>query len=275
MPFRIEGQQGQSSNSKPIELESGHPDNLEEKEVMALDVYSQSKRQSEVTKEAGEEKCKTTMSKVNHWKGKIDVLKDQLSDHQSFLDALQHRLDAREAEVRATRAECDSLQRRLNDVTALLETRTLELKGAQVFLTTADTLSGTEVMTLVDGLNHEIMQTCTLISDSFEFDFARKQEHVAEIKAAYVEISKFMTPTMMHLLSMVQHGEDPLLVQIALQSVMISYSLWCITTWDYDQLGVDGTLTAIYSKMVETKGKFGHNRHSQIPYLIESQGRKL
>ena len=273
VPFPIEGQQRQSRNSKPIEMESEYSGNLEEKKAMALDVYWQSKRQSEVTKEAGDLNCKTKMSKLNHWKGKVDDLQHQLSDHESCPHALQHHLDVREAEVEATRAERDRLQSELNGVTALLETRTLELKSAQVFLTTADGLSGTEVMALVDGLNHEIMQTCALISDSF--DFARKPEHAAEIKAAYVEISKFMAPTMMHLLSTVQHREDPLLVQIALQSAMIEYSRWCITTWDYGQLGVGDALTTIYSKMVETKGKFAHNRHSQVPYPIESQNRKL
>ena len=175
--------------------------------------------------------------------------------YQEEIGALKRQLDIKKSEVGETRIELQRSQTKLNDITALLETRTRELKGAQAFLTTADAHSGAEVIGLVDALNAEIMQTCAFISDSF--DFARKPEHASEIKEACTRISELMGPTMMRLLSTVQHSEDPLLVQIALQGAMAEFSRWIIMTWDYDGLQAEQPLGEIYND-IRTTGKFSH-----------------
>ncbi|KAH0588420.1 hypothetical protein H2248_004269 [Termitomyces sp. 'cryptogamus'] len=51
----------------------------------------------------------------------------------------------------------------------LLDARTQELKGAEAFLTKADTLSGAEVIALVNTLNSEIYQTAAMVAEAFNY----------------------------------------------------------------------------------------------------------
>ncbi|KAI6046242.1 hypothetical protein EDC04DRAFT_2558036 [Pisolithus marmoratus] len=171
--------------------------------------------------------------------------------YQQEVGALKQQLDAKNAEATEVRGELQRSQSKLAEVTTLLETRSRELKGAQVFLTTADTVSGAEVISLVDALNAEILQTCAFISDSF--DFARKLEHADEIKEGCTRISDLMGPSMTHLLSTVQHTADPLLVQIALQGAAVEFSRWIIMTWDFDGLQAEQQLSEIYNDIRSTE----------------------
>ncbi|KAG6334777.1 hypothetical protein ID866_4310 [Astraeus odoratus] len=164
--------------------------------------------------------------------------------HQEDVNALKRQLEVKKSEIAGAKNDLQRSQAKLDDVTALLETRSRELKSAQVFLTTADTHSGAEVISLIDALNAEILQTCAFIADSFEF--ARKPEHATEIKEGCTRISELMGPTMTHLLSTIQHGADPLLVQVALQGATAEFSRWIIMTWDFDGLQAEQPLAEIY-----------------------------
>ncbi|KAG2366171.1 hypothetical protein BDR07DRAFT_1480415 [Suillus spraguei] len=77
---------------------------------------------------------------------------------QRDVSSYQQQLLMRETEKKALKNELQALQTKFNDQTTLLNDRTRELRGAQAFLSTADTLSGAEVIRLVDELNQEIMQ---------------------------------------------------------------------------------------------------------------------
>ncbi|KAF9222353.1 hypothetical protein BS17DRAFT_783588 [Gyrodon lividus] len=165
--------------------------------------------------------------------------------------ALKRQLDSKDIDLKNLRNEAQHSRTEHNALTTLLDARTRELKGAQAFLTKADTLSGAEVIALVEAINSEIMQTSAFISDSF--DFARQHAHADEMKEASTRISELMGPTMTHLLSTVQHGEDPLLVQIALQGATVEFSRWIIMTWDYDGLQAEQPLAEIYNDIRETE----------------------
>ncbi|KAF8554796.1 hypothetical protein OG21DRAFT_1484342, partial [Imleria badia] len=163
---------------------------------------------SQSLKRAQEERAATQQSlrRVEDEKGKA------LSQNQRLtaeLDGVRRQLESRDIELKNLRNELQHAQTKHDELTTLLEARTRELKGAQIYLTKADTLSGAEVISLVDALNVEILQTSAFISDSF--DFARQPAHADEIKEASARISELMGPTLTHLLSTVLHGEDPLL----------------------------------------------------------------
>lgn len=177
-------------------------------------------------------------------------LQDANQKLQQDLSSYQQQLLLRESEKKALKNELQALQIKFNDQTTLLNDRTRELRGAQAFLSTADTLSGAEVIRLVDELNQEIMQTAAFISDSF--DFARKPEHRDEIKEASARTGELIGPAMTSLLGTVQHGEDPLLIQIALQAATVEFSRWIIMTWDFDGLQAEQPLAEIYGDVRET-----------------------
>ena len=169
------------------------------------------------------------------------------------LGGVRRQLESKDVEIKNLRNELQHSQTKHDELTALLEARSRELKGAQVYLTKADTLSGAEVIALVDALNVEILQTSAFISDSF--DFARQPAYADEIKEASARISELMGSTLTNLLSTVSHGDDPLLVQIALQGATVEFSRWIIMTWDFDGLQAEQPLAEIYSDIRET-GEF-------------------
>ncbi|KAG2153165.1 hypothetical protein DEU56DRAFT_726859 [Suillus clintonianus] len=180
-------------------------------------------------------------------------LQDAYQKLQQDLNSYQQQLQMRETEKKALRNELQALQTKFNDQTTLLDDRTRELRGAQAFLSKADTLSGAEVIRLIDELNQEIMQTAAFISDSF--DFARKPEHIDEIKEASARTSELIGPAMTSLLGTVQHGEDPLLIQIALQAATVEFSRWIIMTWDFDGLQAEQPIAEIYNDVRETESQ--------------------
>lgn len=188
---------------------------------------------------------------------KVQQERSKLHDaHQKLqqdLSSYQQQLLIRETDKKALKNELQALQTKFNDQTTLLNDRTRELRGAQAFLSTADTLSGAEVIRLVDELNQEIMQTAAFISDSF--DFSRKPEHRDEIKEASARTSELIGPAMTSLLGTVQHGEDPLLIQIALQAATVEFSRWIIMTWDFDGLQAEQPLAEIYGDVRETESQ--------------------
>lgn len=169
------------------------------------------------------------------------------------LSGLRRQLENKDVELKNLRNELQHSRTKHDELTTLLEARTRELKAAQVYLTKADTLSGAEVIALVDALNVEILQTAAFISDSF--DFARQPVYADEIKEASTRIGELMGPNLTHLLGAVLHSEDPLLVQIALQGATVEFSRWIIMTWDFDGLQAEQPLAEIYNDIRET-GEF-------------------
>lgn len=175
------------------------------------------------------------------------------------LSGLRRQLESKDVELKNLRNELQHAQTKHDELTTLLEARTRELKGAQIYLTKADTLSGAEVISLIDALNVEILQTSAFISDSF--DFARQLAHADEIKEASSRISELMGSTLTHLLSTVLHSEDPLLVQIALQGATVEFSRWIIMTWDFDGLQAEQPLAEIYNDIRETGDDLAFSMH--------------
>ncbi|KAI9573200.1 hypothetical protein HD554DRAFT_2167481 [Boletus coccyginus] len=113
------------------------------------------------------------------------------------LDGVRRQLDSKNAELKNLQNELQHSQTKHDELTTLLEARTRELKGAQVYLTKADTLSGAEVIALIDALNVEILQTSAFISDSF--DFARQATHADEMKDASTRITELMGSSLTNL----------------------------------------------------------------------------
>ncbi|KAG8220477.1 hypothetical protein J3R82DRAFT_3172 [Butyriboletus roseoflavus] len=167
------------------------------------------------------------------------------------LGGLRRQLESKDVDLKNIRNEFQHSQTKHDELTTLLEARSRELKGAQVYLTKADTLSGAEVIALVDAVNVEILQSAAFIADSF--DFARQPAHADEIVEASGRISELMGSTLTHLLSTVVHSDDALLVQLALQGAIVEFSRWIIMTWDFDGLQAEQPLAEIYNDIRETE----------------------
>jgi hypothetical protein len=180
-------------------------------------------------------------------------LKQELEHSQQHRRALEGELHRRQQDIQIIQDTTKRMEAQHGLTRELLEARTLELKAAQSFLTTADKLSGADVSAMVGGLNGEIHQTAAFMAESFEFQelkaYARDD---GTIGRTWTE--EILGPTMLKLLSSVRHCEDPQVVQIALQACMTNLAARVITTWHLDSSKDQSLLVNIYSQMQETAG---------------------
>jgi hypothetical protein len=153
-----------------------------------------------------------------------------------------------EGELKNTKAE----QR---DSIELLRIRTAELKGAQAFLTKADILSGAEVIKLVEALNGEIMQTAAVMAEAFTIEEKRveaKNKESEEMGKVYARAGEIVGYRMAEMLRTSEHHEDPILVQMGLQTAMVGYTHWVISSWCFESPEDERMLSEVYAKVRET-----------------------
>ena len=171
-----------------------------------------------------------------------------LADQTRNLGALNQKLEG----------ELDFIKAEQRDTIELLRIRTAELKGSQSFLTKADILSGAEVIKLVEALNGEIMQTAAVMAEAFIIEEKRleaKNGESEEMGKVYARASEIVGHRMAEMLRMSQHHEDPILVQMGLQTAMVGYSHWVISSWCYESPEDERMLGEVYARVRET-GKY-------------------
>jgi DNA repair exonuclease SbcCD ATPase subunit len=175
---------------------------------------------------------------------RIAALKSRIAQEEGQTSGLRQQLTRSETEMQIVSNELAQTKTRHSQTTALLDTRTLELKGAQAFLTKADSMSGADVVRMVEGLDAEILQTAAFIADHFIFE--EKRDVTEEVQAAIERLVELLGPTIVDLLGTTEHAHDPTLIQLACQASMAVYSRWIILAWDFDDNNYDQFLKHIY-----------------------------
>jgi DNA gyrase/topoisomerase IV subunit A len=166
---------------------------------------------------------------------------------EAKVKSLTKQLETNEASLKRTRGQQEETQK-------LLKARTQELKGAEVFLTKADTHSGADVISMLNALNTEIYQTAAVVAEAFEFEprpTPGPNGHVVDPAMAevYASTTEIVGTRMMELLKSSNHHEDPTLVQIAFQAGMSAYAHWIATSWYFDEPEDDRLLADIYKRL--------------------------
>ncbi|KAG5644299.1 hypothetical protein DXG03_008717 [Asterophora parasitica] len=193
----------------------------------------------------------------------LGALKSRAQEERRVLDgvrehnqALGEELGDQTREVQVHKDELVRLGEKHAQTLALLEARTMELRGAEAFLTKADALSGADVISMLNTLNSEIYQTAAIVAESFDFrsDGGRDEgetssEDVATMEEVHVSTSEIVGSRMLEMLRSSKHHEDPTLVQIAFQAGMTAYSNWIFTSWDLEDPEGDTGLSRIYGKI--------------------------
>jgi myosin heavy subunit len=123
---------------------------------------------------------------------------------------------------------------------ALLDTRTL---GSSSFPPHAhsDSLSGDEVVIMLEELNTEILQTAADLADAFDFGIGHAMES-ENMKEARERATTVVGDRTMSLLRTTAHNEDPTIIQIALQACFVVYCEWIIGTWHQSHSHSDAEL---------------------------------
>ncbi|EIW80591.1 hypothetical protein CONPUDRAFT_125407 [Coniophora puteana RWD-64-598 SS2] len=187
-----------------------------------------------------------------------DSLKSGVQKLQSSNSTLTHQLAIKNAEAQQLANELLTLKKRHEETQSLLESRTRELDVSKALLAKADSLSCADVISLLGALNAGILQTAAFIADSFEFSFDRAQAReggVAEMLDARTKLQDVMGAALLDLLGRVKHEDHPTLIQIALQSSIVEFSRWMVSTWDYDVLQAEQPLMEVYQNIRETENQ--------------------
>lgn len=180
----------------------------------------------------------------------IAVLNGQLGQEQGQKDGLKQLLERRETELQIATNELVQTRTKYTETSALLDIRTSELKGAQVFLTKADLVAGADVVRMVEGLDAEILQTAAFMADHFVFDDG-KQDMNDEVHEAVGRLGELLGPKMVNLLGSTDHAHDPTLIQLACQATIAAYCRYIIVSWDFDDIHYDQFLKDIYATVHE------------------------
>jgi len=170
---------------------------------------------------------------------------------ESQLKEAWEKQNYREDEIKTLRDQSNRMEAEHSQTRTLLEARTLELKGAQSFLTTADSLSGAEVSSMTEGLNAEILQASAFMADSFKFRWMERDSR-ATLTEARTRTENILGPQMLKMLSSVCHSEDPLVVQIALQACMTKLASLAIEAWHLNPSRDPGILADVYLLVRDT-----------------------
>lgn len=176
----------------------------------------------------------------------MEQLGQQLNSELEQTRTLKAQLSRRETDMQMVENELAHVRTQHTQTMTLLDARTTELKGAQAFLTKADTTSGADVVRMIEGLNGEILQMSAYVADHFEFEHPKPYNATEEVQAASTRLAEWIGPKMVELLATTEHAQDPLVIQLACQAVIAAYCRYIVTSWDIDDAISNDFLQATY-----------------------------
>jgi hypothetical protein len=174
-----------------------------------------------------QQRARENHSQANRYYSEARFLQMEVASGQKHV----HHLDT---ELKAVKHELNAVKQQLSDAVNLSEVRGKELKGAQVFLTKADTLSVSDVVQKVTALNEEIFQMAAFLGEVLVYevleegaDRAAVRQHA--VSKGYKQAEKFLGEILANALAQESAHEpkepsNPLLVQIVMQ---IALTQWC------------------------------------------------
>ncbi|KAH6893894.1 hypothetical protein BKA70DRAFT_1321355 [Coprinopsis sp. MPI-PUGE-AT-0042] len=179
--------------------------------------------------------------------------------HKYYMEcgSLQRRVEMMDHERKSLASELAHTKQQLSDAINLSEVRGKELKGAQVFLTKADSLSVSDVVQKVAALNEEIFQAGALLAETLVYEPAiesveentlRRQDIITKTRdTAYKVLGTYLTDLLATESMKPQEGSaNQLLVQIVL---LIALTRWCSSIcrgWIPDDKETNAFLEELY-----------------------------
>ncbi|KAH6910146.1 hypothetical protein BKA70DRAFT_1272228 [Coprinopsis sp. MPI-PUGE-AT-0042] len=167
------------------------------------------------------------------------------SGHVHDLQSANSRLEAR---VRELEDQLQRTQAKYGETSALLNVRSAELKGAQVFLSKADLYAGGEIIQMINALNEEIFQCCANIAEGVVSEQERFTEDESTLAHCRSHVTECIGQRMVALLEAsreVANG-DTLPLQTALQILLVGCCQGLLMAFDYEDQAVDKKLALIY-----------------------------
>ncbi|CAA7260331.1 unnamed protein product [Cyclocybe aegerita] len=209
-------------------------------------------------------------AEMNRMKEKVRLAEAKASKYRNTLEGYQAELYRSQGEVRTYARTCRELQhdrqrlmetntslmhelnavnRRLEETKALSDTRGKELIGAQAFLTKADSLSISDVVQKVEGLNEEIFQAAASLGECI----TRRKYGLTEVQLGecFQRVSSLIGAPLASIIVEESHKSEeepanPLLVQVVLQVFLANFCVRKIRAWTPDDATINTFLKQTY-----------------------------
>lgn len=140
------------------------------------------------------------------------------------------------------RGEADAARQ---EQAALLKSRTADLRGAEAFLTTADTLSGEEVCGHLDALNHDILSLAASIAEDPNLVFASESSPPVTLPPVPERLHAVIAALVSR-----DQSEDPTFLQLAVQHSICHHIAVVASTFSIGLLPEQANLFAnLYSQV--------------------------
>ena len=180
------------------------------------------------------------------------ALRQQYEEQMKKLNAVRHerqaaleqkkKVEEDYAELRqkyeAQKSEYNTLSNKYHSLKVTLEQRTSELQGAQKFLTTVDTFSGSEVVNTLRKLNEEVQQSTTFMAEWAMESFMFERQRTDQTSTQSIEqtrASETLGTRFMELLGTKKHKDNPILVEMAFRAYLIYELYWVASPWSIEQ----------------------------------------
>lgn len=145
-----------------------------------------------------------------------------------------------------TTRELDVYRRQKQEMEALLQVRSAELRDAQEYLGKSDTVSHADVQRMVENLNSQIFQTAASVADEFSFETTRsyfpRDDFVTTCRSVAQSVGYRLTEAVAHN----SHGEDSFLVQVMVQAYFAAQASHVVYFWD---IGLSPARNALLSEI--------------------------
>lgn len=171
--------------------------------------------------------------------------------HVHELQSANSKLEAR---VRQLEEQLQRTQSKYGETTALLNVRSAELKGAQVFLSKADLYAGGEIIQMINALNEEIFQCCANIAEGVVGEpekFVEDESTLADCRSRVTDLIGQRMVTLLEASRDVANG-DTLPLQTALQILLVTFCEGVLMAFDYEDTALDNKLSLIYESACTT-----------------------
>ena len=173
--------------------------------------------------------------------------------HEHYQDELKQQRKKYKNTIEGFEYEVDNLQHKFNEVTSLSDIRGRELAGAQTFLSTADTISVSEVVDKVTALNEEIFQAAAYLGDCVRCSSRRYNNLIPEDKdKAYRITKRILKDGLTGLLERQRREDWPisfLLVQVTVQTLLVEDCRAAICSWYQSNSTVNKSLQEMYDNI--------------------------
>lgn len=196
-------------------------------------------------------------------------LEAMLSENRKAFDGYRDKFQQMEVERSETIKYINDLAARnrkleddLQQKSALLESRTVELRTAESFLTKYDDIPGDEIVNLVSDLNQQVLGVAAKCDELVKFRRVSGDKIRAEtVKKYQHDLLPLIGHTLCKHLESMDNNEDPTIIQLAIQAALLAQINKFLRNWPLSpNRSFSSNLWMLYD-LIHENGQFYCNRH--------------